>query len=139
MELEGSAMSGRLAVLCAGLPLLAAVGCVQPAFWPLATATGPRQVVAAPHDKVAATLEAGLGEAGVTVLVKRLDGEVRLAGQTRSGKVFCLYVKRAKTAHGDETAVTAHWDCEPDEKLWGTVVDLLATCAAQEKDKPATP
>jgi hypothetical protein len=114
-------------MLCAAALLIAA-GCVTHSF--LAAPDGAarhRHVVAGSLAEVAAALEVGLNEAGVTVLVKRLDHEVRLAGQTRSGKIFCLYVKPDRTTEGDRTVVTVRWDTVPDEPFWQTVGNVLAS------------
>jgi hypothetical protein len=119
-----------MTMVSAALLLAAAAGCFGNAFVaPPVNLGGSRQVVAGTPGQVSAILEAGLGEAGIAVLVKRQGGEVRLVGQTDSGKAFCLYVKRVQAAKGQKTVVSVHWDGQPDEHIWNTVVDLLTEYA----------
>ena len=128
-------MSGRTGMVYASALLLAALGCTSRAFLaqPAASA-GYREVVAGTPGEVAAVLESGLSDAGVPVLVKHKSGEVRLAGRTKSGQVFCLYVKSEKTTTAQRTAVTIHWDRAPDEPFWRTVGELLSEYASEEEE-----
>jgi hypothetical protein len=130
-------MSRLVAMRCAVL-LFVAAGCVSRAFLtPLTEAPGYRQVVAGPPARVVSILEAGLGEAGTTVLVKREKGEARLVGQTRSGEVFCLYVRPDRTTAAERTVITVRWDQHPDGQLWATVGELLTEFTAPEGEGPS--
>ena len=129
-------MSGRKGMVCAAALLFAAVGCMPQSFLALTGSDSHKQVVAGSVGKVAGILETGLTDAGIHVVVKRLDGEVRLAGQAKSGKVFCFDVKREKGEGGEKSAVTVRWGREPDEPLWQMVVDLLAAPAPDEDNPP---
>ena len=127
----------RLVMLCASLVLLAMVGCVNDAF--LANFSGMaryRQVVNGTPGLVSTILEEGFSGVGVTMFVKRQDEEIRLAGQTKSGQVFCVYVRPAKAAGSANSVVTVKWDSQPDEELWKSIVGWLATCAPEEDKSP---
>jgi hypothetical protein len=118
-------MSRCLGMVCAGALLLAGAGCPPHSFLGFPGAAVYKQVVPGSVGQAAATLEAGLTDAGIQVVRKRLDGEMRLAGQAKSGKVFCLDLKREKTESGAATAVTVRWGWDPDEQLWQLVVAIL--------------
>jgi hypothetical protein len=124
-------MSGRIGVSCAAALLLAVAGCM-PSFLALTAAPRQKHLVAAPVGTVAAMLETGLNEAGVSVLTKRINGEVRLAGQTETGKIFCLYVRPEKGEGGAQTAVVVRWDREADEAFWHSVVEMLTAATREE-------
>src|SRR4051812_17120972 len=119
----------RPVMLWAGLLLLAAIGCAYDGF--LAHPFGPArytQVVDGAPGCVSAVLEAGFGSVGVPVLVKRQGAEIRLVGKTKSGQVFCVYVRSEKGAEA-KSAVTVQWDAQPDEDLWQAIVEWLGTFA----------
>jgi hypothetical protein len=129
---EDRAMSRCLALVSTGVLLLcAAIGCPLHSFLGSTGVLGEKSAVAAPYTEVAATLETGLNDKGISVLTKRLDGEIRLAGRTKSGEVFCLDVKRAK---GEKTVVSVRWDQKPDEQFWQTVVELLKAPPPERED-----
>jgi hypothetical protein len=130
-------MSGRPGLLCAGALLLTLAGCFGGSFLGSGRLSGPKQVVAAPLGPTAELLEAGLNDRGVTVLTKRLDGEVRLAGQTKAGKVFCLDVKHEK-GNKEKTVVSVRWDREADGAFWNMVVEILTAPAAARGDHEGT-
>jgi hypothetical protein len=115
----------RPVALCAGL-LLVAVGCIPDTFLSRsATSARYTRVVDGPPGRVSGVLEAGFSGSGIAILVKRQDGEIRLVGQTKSGQVFCFYVRPEKAP--TKSTVTVHWDGRPDEELWESVVQWLAT------------
>jgi hypothetical protein len=120
-------MSRHLGMVCASTLLFALTGCSGGSFLTsAANPAGHKQVVAGSIDQVSTLLETGLSEAGVTVLTKRLNGEIRLAGMTKSEKVFCLYVKRQETDGGPKSAVTIRWDRQSDDPFWQNVVAILS-------------
>jgi hypothetical protein len=113
-----------------GALLLASTGCsVAPFLLPGGGLSREQLVVAAPLDRVATQLEDGLSEAGVPVLTKRVGQEVRLAGMTKSRKVFCLHLYAKQVEGADKTLVRIRWDREADEELWQTVVRICAAGA----------
>jgi hypothetical protein len=114
-------MSRSLAVV--GVLLLASAGC---SLTPLLAPHPEQQVVAAPLDRVATRIQDGLSEAGVPVLTKRVGAEVRLAGMTKSGKVFCLHLYAKKVEGAEKTLVRVQWDREADEPFWQTVLRISA-------------
>jgi hypothetical protein len=127
-------------MVCAGVVLLALGGCSPHSFLTLdSPPTRYKQVVPGRVDSVAAMLETGLQQDGIRVLSKRLDGEVRLAGQAQSGKIFCLDLKREQIEGAEKTAVTVRWDREADEQLWRTVVEILAVADQDENSASRTP
>jgi hypothetical protein len=124
----------RPVAFCAGF-LLVAVGCIPDTF--LSRSTGSARytrVVDGPPARVASVLEAGFSGSGIAVLVKHEDGEFRLVGQTKSGQVFCFYVRSDKAP--TKSTVSVHWDAQPDEDLWETVVQWLATFTPPRDDAP---
>jgi hypothetical protein len=106
-----------------GVLLLASAGC---SLTPLLAPHPEQQVVADPIDRVATRIQDGLSEAGVPVLTKRVGGEVRLAGMTKSGKVFCLHLYAKKLEGAEKTLVRVQWDREADEPFWQTVLRISA-------------
>jgi hypothetical protein len=124
-------------MLGVGLILLVAVGCVHDAFL-ARPPSAPRytRVVDSAPSCVATALEAGFGSLDLPVLLKRDRGEIHLAGTTKSGQIFAVYVRRGKAASAATTVVTVKWDGEPDEKLWEAIVGWLAICARQENNPP---
>jgi hypothetical protein len=117
----------RAAVLRAGLLLLAAAGCVHDVslIRPWGAGRYTRTVPAAP-PRVASVLEAGFSGCGVMVLVKRQDDEIRLVGRTKANEVFCAHVRPEK-ATAARSSITVEWDGQPDEELWGALLEWLTT------------
>jgi hypothetical protein len=123
-------MSRSLGAATAGVLLLIVAGCSLDSFLsPFPGPPDPRQVVAAPLQQVAARLVEGLSEAGVPVLTKPVGREVRLAGMTKSKKIFCLHLYAEKVAGADRTLVRVKWDREADEPFWQLVLELASTAA----------
>jgi hypothetical protein len=121
----------------AGALLLAVAGCSLDSFLaPLPGLSGRQQVVADKLERVSARLQEGLGDAGITVLTKPVGPEMRLAGMTKSGKVFCLHLYAEKAGGADRTLVRVKWDREADEPFWQLVVSLVATRAADPAGAP---
>ena len=121
-------------MLCAGLVLLAMVGCVNDSFLAHPFSSGRyRQVVDGAPGPVSAALEEGFSGVGLTMFAKRQGEEIRLAGQTKSGQVFCVYVRPGRAAAASaNSVVTVKWDNQPDEELWKSILGWLATCAPEE-------
>jgi hypothetical protein len=121
-------MSRSLGLAGAGVLLLAVAGCSLDSFVaPFPGAPNRQQVVADKLERVSARLEEGLSDAGVSVLTKRVGPEMRLAGMTKSGKVFCLHLYAEKAGGADRTLVRVKWDREADEAFWQLVLSLVAT------------
>jgi len=119
-------MSRSLGLAGAGVLLFAVLGCGPGAFLaPFPGTSHRQQVVADKLERVSARLEEGLSDAGVSVLTKRVGPEMRLAGQTKSGKVFCLHLYAEKAGGEDRTLVRIKWDREADEAFWELVLSLL--------------
>jgi hypothetical protein len=120
-------MSRSLGLAGAGVLLLAVVGCSPGAFLaPFPGTSNRQQVVADKMERVSARLEEGLSDAGVSVLTKPVGPEMRLAGQTKAGKVFCLHLYAEKEGGADRTLVRVKWDREADEAFWQLVLSLVA-------------
>jgi hypothetical protein len=113
-------MSRSLAVV--GVLLLASAGC---SLTPFLAPSPDQQVVSDSLERVAARIQDGLSEAGVPVLSKRVGTEVRLAGMTKSGKVFCLHLYAKKVEGADKTLVRVRWDREADEPFWQSVLRIM--------------
>ena len=124
----------RSVMLCASLVLIATVGCVNDSFLAHFSGTARyRQVVDGTPGLVSTVLEEGFNGVGVTMFVKRQGEEIRLAGQTKSGQVFCVYVRPGRAAAASaNSVVTVKWDNQPDEELWKSILGWLATCAPEE-------
>jgi hypothetical protein len=115
--------------------LLAGVGCVHDAYLAHSgNAVRYTRVVDNTPNCVAAVLEAGFGSIDVVVVVKRTKGEIRLVGTTKSGRVFGVFVRRGQSA--ETSVVTVHWDGEPDERLWESLVEWLAICKRHGDSPP---
>jgi hypothetical protein len=118
-------MSRSLGLVGAGV-LLAAMGCSPGAFLAPFPGTSNRQeVVADKLERVSARLQEGLSDAGISVLSKPVGTELRLAGQTKSNKVFCLHLYAEKAGGEDRTRIRVKWDREPDEAFWQLVCKLV--------------
>jgi hypothetical protein len=121
-------MSRLLRRESAGVLVLVVAGCTFDSFLtPLTGSLIQKQAVSCSLAQVSAKLEEGLSEAGIAVLAKQLGSEIRLAGRTKSGKVFCLYLYGQKVAGADKTLVHIKWGQEADEPFWQMVLGLLAT------------
>jgi hypothetical protein len=126
----------RPAAFLAGILLVASVGCLQGTFLNRHASAGRYvRVVDGPPGRVASVLEAGFSGSGITVLVKRQEGEIRLVCQTKSGQTIGFFVRPDKAGAGKST-VTVNWDGKPDEDLWRSVVEWLATFEPQKQNEP---
>jgi hypothetical protein len=115
----------------AGALLWTACGCSLDAFLsPSAVVYGPKTVVAGSVSRVCAKLQDGLSDAGLMVQMNRVGSDVRLAGITKSGKVFCLHLYAKGDMSGKKTLVRMQWDRGGDEEFWQLVLKILATPAA---------
>jgi hypothetical protein len=129
-------MPRRPELLWVSVLLLVAAGCPNRAFLsPPESSMGYKKLVDGRPGQVSAILEAGLNSSGCPVIVKRERGDVRLAGQSSSGQVFCIYVRPEQTVAGQRTAVILKCDRQPDPQLWETVVDCLAVSAERRNDE----
>jgi hypothetical protein len=116
-------MSRRVGVVCAGVLILAAAGCLPDAF--LATVGGPdpqQVVVAGTVPIVSVRVQEAVADAGLSVLSKLVGDDLRLAGMTKGGKVYCLHLRPIKVDGKDMTRIRIKWDKETDEEFWRTVV-----------------
>src|SRR6516165_6023238 len=87
--------------VCAGVLLLAAVGCTVDSFLNRQIVVyGPMVVVPGSVSEVAAKLRDGLSEAELMLNTKWVGSEYRISSQSKSGTVFCLHMKQAKDAGG---------------------------------------
>jgi hypothetical protein len=117
-------MARCVGLAAAGVLLLAAAGCSLDSFLsPYSGGAGRQQVVDDKLEQVAARLEDGLRDAGVSVLTKRVGQELRLAGQTQEGKVYCLRLWAEKAGGADRTRVCLKWN-EAGSPFWQLVVSL---------------
>jgi hypothetical protein len=134
-------MSCRTVIFCAAALVCVAAGCVNNSFLaPGHSVQKERWLVNEPFTTSAAVLETGLRDACVknTLLSKRVQGEVRIAGQTKSGKVFCLYVRPAKNDL-EKAVVTLRWDREADPVFRKCVLDLLTPPAKDDEESTTRP
>jgi hypothetical protein len=128
-------MFRSLGMAGAGVLLLAAVGCSLDSFVVPYVGTARRQQLVADRlDRVSARLQEGLSDAGITVLTKPVGSEMRLAGMTKSGKVFCLHLYAEKDGGADRTLVRVKWDREADGPFWDLVCKLVAPPASEPAD-----
>jgi hypothetical protein len=131
-------MSRSIALTCAAVLLCALAGCSLHSLLMPGHDDGRHvKVVAGGIKEVAAMLQTGLEQAGIAVPldhVKRIDGEIRIAAQAKSGQVFCLDIK-PDAGRNDQSIVTVRWDRKADEDLWKTVIDILnITDIGEEKN-----
>ena len=127
-------MSRSLGLAGAGVLLLAAAGCSFDSFLTPGLSLRQQQVVSAPLVRVSAQLQEGLSEAGIHVLSKPVGQEMRLAGMTKSKKVFCLHLYAEKEGKAERTLVRIKWDREADEAFWQTVVQIVTETAADPEE-----
>jgi hypothetical protein len=127
-----------MALVCAASLVCVVAGCVSQSFLaPWGSAPTERWLVNEYYGSVGAALETGLTDQGIHVVPKRLADEVRLAGQTKSGKVFCLYIKPSKDDR-EKATVALRWDREADEVFRKMVVELLKPPAKDSETMPTT-
>ncbi len=127
-------MSRLPGMACAAAVVFAVAGCVLDSF-PTPIGSGcPQKVVSGSLNQVSALLEDGLREAGVSVLTKRVGSEIRLAGMTASGQVFCIHLYGEKKSGAEKTLVRIKWDRAADEPFWQMVLRLVATPASDSSD-----
>jgi hypothetical protein len=120
-------MCRRVGVVCAAVSLVVLAGCSLPSL--RAPFGGPRKqqiVVAGPVVEVSGRLQEALSEAGISVLTKFQGGDLRMAGMTKTGKVFCFHLYPAESEGKEKTRILLEWDRGgEDESLWRTVVQPL--------------
>ena len=120
-------MAHRLGISCAGLLLIAVVGCSPDSFLvPFGRASEQQLVCPGSVIQVSTRLQEALAGAGVSVVTKYVEEDLRLAGVTKQGKVFCFHLRREKGAGADKTLIRLQWDKDADETFWRTIVLPLA-------------
>jgi hypothetical protein len=131
-------MSRRTGPALAGALLCAAAGCLftpPPAPTPGAAAKPGTKVVSGQVRVVAAGLFEALADAGIVVVEKRQDQQVRLVGSTPSGKMFALLLRPARS-DSDKTEVAVLWGGAPDEKLTQVVRRTLEAMRPEAEEHP---
>jgi hypothetical protein len=127
-----------MVLVCAAALVCVAAGCVSQSFLaPWGSAPTEKWLVNEYYGSVGAAVETGLTDQGVRVVSKRLADEVRVAGQTKSGKVFCLYIKPAPDDR-EKATVALRWDREADEAFRKMVVELLKP-PAKDREEASVP
>jgi hypothetical protein len=126
-------MFRRIGVVFAGALLVAVAGCSGGSFLLSSLVPGGKQqVVSGSVDQVSAHLQAALSNVGVRVAASQDGQDVRLAGVTKSGKRFTLFLKHRKTDAGESTVISVDWAADADEPFWLTVLELLAAFDASK-------
>lgn len=112
---------------CAGVLLLAAVGCMGDSFLGRQIVVyGPMVVVPGSVSEVSARLMDGLSEAGMLLSKRWVGDDYRISSQWKSHTVFCLHMKQMKDAsNGIKTQVRMQWDKGGDQELWQLVLKIL--------------
>jgi hypothetical protein len=122
----------------AGALLYAAAGCLftppPPPTSSPAKKPGPK-VVTGQVRVVAAGLFEALADAGIVVVEKQQDQQVRLVGTTPSGKMFALLLRPARSG-SDKTEVAVLWGGAPDEKLARVVLRTLEAMRPETEEQP---
>jgi hypothetical protein len=130
-------MSRCLGRTWAGVLLFVVAGCTVDSFLsPQIVTYGPKRVVSGSVSQVAAKLQDGLSDAGIQVMPRQAGGDYRLAGQSKSGTVFCLHLHEKKVAGATKTLIRMQWDRGGDEELWKLVLKLVDSPQPQEEDNP---
>ena len=128
-------MSRYVGVVCAGFMLLGLVGCTADSFlFPFHGPPPQGVIVDGMVPVVSVKVQEALADAGVSVLTKQVGDDLRLAGMTKAGRVFCLHLKPLKVEDKEKTRISIKWDKETDETFWRTVVQPLA--APEEGELP---
>jgi hypothetical protein len=125
---------------CAGVLLLAAVGCMGDTFLGRQIVVyGPMVVVPGSVSEVSAKLMDGLSEAGMMLSKRWVGDDYRISSQWKSHMVFCLHMKQMKdAANGVKTQVRIQWDRGGDEELWQLVLKILNTPADDDASAAST-
>lgn len=93
----------------------------------------PQRIVTGSVVEVSCRLQEALSGAGISVLSKLQGDDLRLAGQTKTGKVFCFHLRKEQTPGAQKTRIILQWDREPDEDFWRTIVQPLAVTVRAEE------
>jgi len=118
---------------CAGVLLLAVVGCTVDSFLNRQIVVwGPRVTVPGTVAEVAAKLRDGLSEEGLLLRTNRMGSDYRIVSQWRSGKVFCLHLQQMSEEDGIKTRVRMQWDSGGDTELWQLILKLLNASSDEE-------
>jgi hypothetical protein len=116
-------------MVCAGVLMLAAVGCMGDSFLGRQIVVyGPMVLVNGSVGEVSAKLRDGLSEAGLLLNAKWVGSDYRISSTWKSHTVFCLHMKQMKdkvASHGLKTQVRIQWDRGGDEELWQLVLKIL--------------
>jgi hypothetical protein len=126
-----------MGLVLAGVLLGAAAGCLSgsPQTSTSSPAAKPKpKVVAGGVRKVAAGIFEALADAGVVVVEKRQDEEVRLVGAAPSGKMFAVVLRPARAGDGTEIAVA--WGGEPDKQVARILRQTLEEMRPRADDGP---
>jgi len=122
-----------MGVVCAGV-LLLAIGCSPDLLRvPFLGPARPQLVVAGSVVEVSCRLQEALTDAGISVKSKLQGDDLRLAGQTKTGKVFCFHLRKEQTPGTPKTRIILQWDREPDEDFWRTIVQPLSLAMRAEE------
>ncbi len=131
-------MSCRMGLICAAAFVCVVAGCVENSF--LASHGKARMeswTVNEHYKTVAAVLNAGLSDQVMQLKTRALKSEERLAGQTKSGKVFCLYVRPHKSDY-EKAVVSLYWDRESDPQFRQIVLEVMTPPAKEGAEAAAT-
>ncbi|MHB1421978.1 MAG: hypothetical protein ACYC3I_02040 [Gemmataceae bacterium] len=118
---------------CAGVLLLATIGCFDSFLARQVVVYGPKVVVPGTVAEVSAKLKDGLGNACI-LRTNRVGSDYRIVSQWKSGTVFCLHLspKKEKNADSKKTEVRMQWDRGGDKELWQLVQTILDAPAAED-------
>jgi hypothetical protein len=120
-------MARCLGGMCAGVFLVAVAGCAGDSFLVSFSRASPQHLVV-PGDVVGVSLrlKEALSGAGISVQEKSVGDDMRIAGLTKGGKVFCIHLRQDTQEGAIRVKVTLQWDKEADENFWQTIVRPLA-------------
>ena len=126
-------MARRLGVVCAGILLFTGAGCSSDSFMLAFTRASPQQlVVAGSVVEVSSRIKDVFRSRRLPLVTKLQGDDLRMAGVTKAGKVFCLHLRQDKGEAGERTKILVQWDREADEEVWKKVLQPLAALGRPE-------
>jgi hypothetical protein len=120
-------MTHRMGVVCAGILLMAGAGCSSDSLMVAFTRAKPQKLNAEGSVvEVSYRIKDACADAGVALVTKLVGDDLRMAGVTKAGKVFCLHLRKDKAETGESTLIEMQWDREADEEFWRKVLLPMA-------------
>ncbi|MBV9125529.1 MAG: hypothetical protein JO112_19445 [Planctomycetes bacterium] len=126
----------RWGIGVAGMILLAVGGCTVPDYFGLnfmqKTGPGGDRVVAGSVETVAQSTQSTLRSLGLSAVMTRDSGAIKISSQTALGDKFTLVLTSAKTSQGEQTRVRIQWDNRSDEQTGSQILGQVEIQSRQQ-------